>query len=205
MRDAKGLYTAVRQGLQPVVRWLARLGLTPNGVTAFGMALNLAATPFIALGHFWWAAGLFVAASVCDLLDGSLARHTGKESAFGAFIDSTTDRLSEGVTLTALGVYFARTGGKLPELVGVFVVLMASYLVSYERARAEALGLECKVGLMSRPERIIVLTTGFIFAQYWYILSGAVYLLAALTAFTVLQRVFYVRRQLRAGTDAPAA
>lgn len=202
MKDARGFYTAVRQGLQPVVRWLARVGLTPNGVTALGMALNLAATPFIALGHFWWAAGLFVAASVCDLLDGSLARHTGKESPFGAFIDSTTDRVSEGVTLTALGVYFARLD-KLPELVGVFVVLMASYLVSYERARAEALGLECKVGLMSRPERIIVLTTGFIFAR-WYVLSVAVYVLAALSTFTVLQRILYVRRQLRVGRDASA-
>ena len=202
MKDAKGFYTAVRQGLQPLVRGLARAGLTPNVVTALGMALNLAATPFIVLGHFWWAAGLFVTASICDLLDGSLARYTGKESPFGAFIDSTTDRLSEGVTLTALGVYFARAD-KLPELIGVFVVLMASYLVSYERARAEALGLECKVGLMSRPERIIVLTTGFIFAQ-WYVLSVAVYVLAALTTFTVLQRVFHVRRQLRAGHDAPA-
>jgi CDP-diacylglycerol--glycerol-3-phosphate 3-phosphatidyltransferase len=173
---------------------MAKAGLTPNMVTAAGIGLNLAATPLIALGHFWWAAVIFVAASICDLLDGSLARFSGTESAFGAFLDSTTDRVSEGVTLTALGVYYARTD-RLPELVAVFVFLMASYLVSYERSRAEALGIDCKVGLMSRPERIVVLTTGFVFAR-WYVLSVAVYLLAVLTTFTVLQRILHVRRQL---------
>jgi CDP-diacylglycerol--glycerol-3-phosphate 3-phosphatidyltransferase len=173
---------------------LAKWGVTPNMVTSAGIGLNLAATPFIALGHFWWAAVIFVAASLCDLLDGSLARFSGKESAFGAFLDSTMDRVSEGVTLIALGVYYARTD-RLPELVAVFIFLMASYLVSYERARAEALGLDCKVGLMSRPERIVVLTTGFVFAR-WYVLSVAVYLLAVLTTFTVLQRILHVRRQL---------
>ena len=176
---------------------MAKAGLTPNMVTAAGIALNLAATPLIALGHFWWAAAIFVAASICDLLDGSLARFSGTESAFGAFQDSTMDRVSEGVTLIALGVYYARAD-RLPELVAVFVFLMASYLVSYERARAEALGLDCKVGLMSRPERIVVLTAGFIFAR-WYVLSVAVYLLAVLTTFTVLQRILHVRRQLDRG------
>lgn len=195
MIDPKNFYSAFRRGFQPVVGSLAKWGVTPNMVTAAGIGLNLAATPFIALGHFWWAAVIFVAASLCDLLDGSLARFSGKESAFGAFLDSTMDRVSEGVTLIALGVYYARTD-HLPELVAVFIFLMASYLVSYERARAEALGLDCKVGLMSRPERIVVLTTGFVFAR-WYVLSVAVYLLAVLTTFTVLQRILHVRRQLR--------
>ena len=194
MKDPKNVYSTFRRGFQPFVGSLAKWGVTPNMVTAAGIGLNLAATPLIALGHFWWAAAIFVAASICDLLDGSLARFSGKESAFGAFLDSTMDRVSEGVTLIALGVYYARTD-HLPELVAVFIFLMASYLVSYERARAEALGLDCKVGLMSRPERIIVLTTGFVFAQ-WYVLSVAVYLLAVLTTFTVLQRILHVRRQL---------
>ena len=194
MIDPKNVYSAFRRGFQPVVGALARWGVTPNMVTGAGIGLNLAATPFIALGHFWWSAVIFVAASICDMLDGSLARLTGKESAFGAFLDSTMDRVSEGVTLIALGVYYERTH-HLPELIAVFIFLMASYLVSYERARAEALGLDCKVGLMSRPERIIVLTTGFVLAR-WYVLSVAVYLLAVLTTFTVLQRILHVRRQL---------
>jgi CDP-diacylglycerol---glycerol-3-phosphate 3-phosphatidyltransferase len=200
VRDPKNFYSAFRRGFQPVVGSMAKAGLTPNMVTAAGIGLNLAATPLIALGHFWWAAAIFVAASICDLLDGSLARFSGTESAFGAFLDSTMDRVSEGVTLIALGVYYARMD-RLPELVAVFVFLMASYLVSYERARAEALGLDCKVGLMSRPERIVVLTAGFIFAQ-WYVLSVAVYLLAVLTTFTVLQRILHVRRQLDRGGAA---
>jgi CDP-diacylglycerol--glycerol-3-phosphate 3-phosphatidyltransferase len=201
--DPKNFYSAFRQAFQPVVRWLARAGLTPNTVTAVGMALNLAATPFIALGHFWWAAGIFVLASICDMLDGSLARYSGTASAFGAFLDSTTDRLSEGVTLIALGVYYSRTE-RLPELVAVFIFLIASYLVSYERARAEALGIECKLGLMARPERIVVLVTGFVLSR-WYVLTIAVYALAVLTSWTVVQRVLHVRRQLRdkGETQAP--
>jgi CDP-diacylglycerol--glycerol-3-phosphate 3-phosphatidyltransferase len=200
VKDPKNFYSAFRRGFQPVVGSMAKAGLTPNMVTAAGIGLNLAATPLIVLGHFWWAAAIFVAASICDLLDGSLARFSGTESAFGAFLDSTMDRVSEGVTLIALGVYYARMD-RLPELVAVFVFLMASYLVSYERARAEALGLDCKVGLMSRPERIVVLTAGFIFAQ-WYVLSVAVYVLAVLTTFTVLQRILHVRRQLDRGGGA---
>lgn len=199
MIDPKSFYSAVRRFFSPVTRGLARSGVTPNMLTVTGITLNLAATPLIVTGRFYWAAGVFVAASLCDLLDGAVARFSGKASPFGAFLDSTIDRVSEGITLTALGVYFARVY-KLPELAAVFVFLVASFLVSYTRARAEALGLECKVGLMSRPERIVVLTAGFLFAR-WQVLSVAVYALAALTSFTVLQRVLHVRRQLRPGRE----
>ena len=195
MIDPKNFYSAVRRAFQPLTRGLAEHGVTPNMLTMVGIALNLGAAALIVLGDFYWAAGVFVVASFCDMLDGSVARYAGKESAFGAFLDSTTDRISEGIILAGLGLYFARVH-HYGELAAIFVFLIASFLVSYTRARAEALGLECKVGLMSRPERIIVLTTGFIFHR-WYVLTIAVYALAVLTSFTVVQRVLHVRRQLR--------
>jgi len=193
--DPKNFYSSVRQSFQPITRGLAGRGVTPNMLTMTGITLNLVAAALIVLGCFYWAAGVFVVASLCDLLDGAVARYAGKESAFGAFLDSTTDRISEGITLAALGLYFARVQG-YGELAAIFVFLIASFLVSYTRARAEALGLQCKVGLMSRPERIIVLTVGFVFHR-WYVLSIVLYALAVLTSHTVLQRVLHVRRQLR--------
>lgn len=204
MIDPKHVYSAFRGAFQPLTRSLAAHGVTPNMLTVAGIVLNIAAAALIVMGRFYWAAGVFVAASICDMLDGSVARHAGLETPFGAFLDSTVDRISEGIILSGLGLYFA-WNGQYWELVAVFVFLIASFLVSYTRARAEALGLQCKVGLMSRPERIIVLVVGLLFHR-WYVLSIAVFAVAFLTSFTVLQRILYVRRQLlRAGLPAADA
>ncbi len=203
MKDPKHFYSAVRRAFGPITRGLAGGGITPNMLTVTGIVLNLIAGALIVLGYLYWAAGVFIVASFCDMLDGSVARWAGKESAFGAFLDSTVDRIAEGITLTALGLYFYRSGHPY-ELTAVFVFLVSSFLVSYTRARAEALGLECTVGLMSRPERIIALSAGLILHR-WHVLSVVVFAVAFLTSFTVLQRILYVRRHLRRPPEAPSS
>jgi CDP-diacylglycerol--glycerol-3-phosphate 3-phosphatidyltransferase len=144
---------------------------------------------------FWLGAVLFVAGSVLDILDGALARAGGKSTAFGAFMDSTTDRMSEAFMLGAIALVLVRDGSELG--VGLAVAAIAgSFLVSYTRARAEALGLRGDVGIGSRAERVVVITAGLVLAP-WVPLALALALLAATAWITVLQRVLHVRRQLR--------
>ncbi len=198
------MWTAgARRAAVPAAVVIARGHVTPNKLTAAGLLLNVAATPLIVTGHFLWALFIYILASVCDLLDGAVARITDQETAFGAFLDSTTDRVAEGITLGAVAIYYAR-GDRFWTVAAVFVVMLSSFLVSYTRARAEALGLECKVGLMSRPERIVVLGAGFAFAR-WHVMTIVVWALAVLTTGTVVQRVLHVRRGLLAAAAAPAA
>jgi CDP-diacylglycerol--glycerol-3-phosphate 3-phosphatidyltransferase len=138
---------------------------------------------------------LFVVGSVLDILDGALARHGGKATPFGAFLDSISDRVSEGFVLTAIALVFSRDGHDLA--VGFTIAAIAgSFLVSYARAKAELLGLRGDIGLGSRAERVVVITGGLVFAP-WGGLQWAIYFLAATAWFTVLQRVLGVRRQLQ--------
>jgi len=138
-------------------------------------------------------AGLvFVVASCFDMLDGALARLAQKITPFGSFLDSTLDRASEGAILVAVAYLFARQGHPV-DVVFVMIALLGSLLVSYTRARAEALGLECKVGLMSRPERVVLIAIGLFFNVLPYV----IYILAALTTLTVVQRVIHTYRELR--------
>ncbi len=135
-----------------------------------------------------------------DTLDGRYSRMSGKGTLFGAFLDSTLDRLEEGIVLTAVAAYFAERGDELVVAMCVVVVL-GSLMVSYTRARAEALGVECKVGLATRPVRVTILSIGLVFAKGAGIvdvelLAPAIYAMAALTTFTVIQRVWHVRRSL---------
>jgi CDP-diacylglycerol--glycerol-3-phosphate 3-phosphatidyltransferase len=147
----------------------------------------------------------FIVGSVCDTLDGRYARASGKGSAWGAFLDSTLDRVEEGVVLTAVAVFFAREGNETAVAAVVLTVLL-SLMVSYTRARAEALGVECKVGLATRAVRVVILSAGLVFAKGaglgdFELLAPAIYAMTVLTGFTVLQRVFHVRSALR---SAPA-
>ena len=203
MKTPKAMWTSgAKRAAQPAAALVAKVRITPNKLTVLGLLLNVAVTPFIVTGRFYWALVVYLLASICDLLDGAVARLTDNVTQFGAFLDSTADRVAEGITLGAVAVFYAR-GDHFWELAAVFAVMLASFLVSYTRARAEALGLECKVGLMSRPERIVVLGVGFAFAQFHIlILTIVIYLLAVLTAATVIQRVLHVRRELRASTVA---
>ncbi|HEY3462377.1 MAG TPA: CDP-alcohol phosphatidyltransferase family protein [Gaiellaceae bacterium] len=182
---------------------LARTGVTPNVLTTAGVSLCLAAAvlvPFEDRGKllfFWLAAGVFVVGSVLDILDGALARVGGKSTPFGAFIDSTTDRVGEGAMLAAIALVFSRHGKDWAVVVAVAAVV-GSFLVSYTRARAEALGLSGTVGLGSRAERVVVITAGLVFAP-WGGLPWAIVVLAATAWLTVVQRILHVRKQLLHG------
>ena len=181
---------------------LARTRITPNALTASGVTLCAVAAVLVYFEYrhellfFWLGAVVFVVGSVLDILDGALARAGGKQSPFGAFLDSTTDRVSEGFMLGAIALVFHRDGNEVA-LAFAFAAAAGSFLVSYTRARAEALGLKGDVGIGSRAERVVVITAGLVLAP-WGLLQWAIYLLTATAWFTVGQRVWSVRAQLRA-------
>lgn len=186
---------------QAVVRErLIESRLTPNAISLTGFALNLLAAGLVVGRYFFFAGVAFIVGSIMDTLDGRYSRMSGKGSPFGAFLDSTLDRLEEGIVLIAVGAYFASRHNEVAAAATVAAVL-GSLMVSYTRARAEALGVECKVGLATRPVRVVILSAGLVFAKgasigNFELLAPAVYVLAALTVFTVLQRIFHVRKQL---------
>jgi CDP-diacylglycerol--glycerol-3-phosphate 3-phosphatidyltransferase len=176
--------------------------LTPNAISVTGLLLNLAAAVLVVEKLFFLAGVAFIIGSIMDTLDGRYSRMSGKGTLFGAFLDSTLDRTEEGVVLTAVAWYFAEQGDEVAAAACVLVVL-GSLMVSYTRARAEALGVECKVGLATRPVRVVILSIGLVFAQGAGIfdvelLAPAIYVMVVLTAFTVAQRVWHVRGQLKA-------
>ncbi len=179
---------------------LARTRVTPNALTASGVLLCAAASVVVLFENrnellfYWLAAVLFVAGSLLDILDGALARAGGKSTPFGAFIDSTTDRVSEGFMLAAIAYIFARHDQDVFVVVTVAAVA-GSFLVSYTRARAEALGLRGDVGIGSRAERVVVITAGLVLAP-WGVLPWAIAALAVTAWVTVVQRVLSVRSQL---------
>jgi CDP-diacylglycerol---glycerol-3-phosphate 3-phosphatidyltransferase len=181
---------------------LARTRVTPNQLTTAGVSLCAVAAVLVYLEYrgellfFWLGAVVFVTGSVLDILDGALARAGGKGTPFGAFIDSTTDRMSEAFLLGAIALVFMRHEHEFA-LAATFAAVVGSFLVSYTRARAEALGLRGDVGIGSRAERVVVITAGLVLAP-WGVLPWAIYVLAATAWFTVLQRVLSVRAQLRA-------
>jgi CDP-diacylglycerol--glycerol-3-phosphate 3-phosphatidyltransferase len=181
----------LRRGFVPMVSALQRLKVTPNQVTIAGTVLNMAAAALVVVDHLVYAGIVFLVAGCFDMLDGALARLAKKVTPFGAFLDSTLDRVSEGVILAAIA-YLLAVQGRSIDAALVVLALLGSILVSYTRARAESLGLECKVGLMSRPERVILVALGLFFSVLPYV----IYIMLALTAFTVIQRVVHTYRQL---------
>ena len=182
---------------------LARTRVTPNALTASGVSLCALASVLVffedrsPLLFYWLGALVFVAGSLLDILDGALARETGKGTPFGAFLDSTTDRVSEGFMLGAIALVLARHDHTVA-LAFTFAAVGGSFLVSYTRARAEALGLRGDVGLGSRAERVVVITAGLVLAP-WGVLPWAIYLLAATSWLTVVQRILHVRAQILGG------
>ncbi len=196
----QGYTSGARSLASRSITGLARTRVTPNALTASGVALCAAASVLVLfedrnhIVFYWLAAVVFVTGSLLDILDGALARAGGKTSPFGAFIDSTTDRVSEGFMLTAIAFVFARHGRDV--FVAVTMAAVAgSFLVSYTRARAEALGLRGDVGIGSRAERVVVISAGLVLAP-WGVLPWAIALLAVTAWVTVVQRVLHVRRQL---------
>ncbi len=179
---------------------LARTRVTPNALTTAGVSLCAIASVLVLFERhnqilvYWVAAAIFVAGSVLDILDGALARAGGKSTPFGAFLDSTTDRVSEGFMLAAIAYVFAIENRDVFVVVAVAAVA-GSFLVSYTRARAEALGLKGDVGIGSRAERVVVITAGLILAP-WGVLPWAIALLTVTAWITVVQRILSVRKQL---------
>jgi CDP-diacylglycerol--glycerol-3-phosphate 3-phosphatidyltransferase len=167
--------------------------LTPNAISMVGLVGNLIAAVLITQEMFVLGGIAFILGSIMDTLDGRYSRMSGKGTLFGAFLDSTLDRIEEGIVITAIAWYFAEQGDSLAAAACVYVVL-GSLMVSYTRARAEALGVECKVGLATRPVRVVILSIGILFASA--LLAPAMYVMAALTTVTVIQRVWHVRRAL---------
>jgi CDP-diacylglycerol---glycerol-3-phosphate 3-phosphatidyltransferase len=201
-RIKEGYTVGVRRMASRWIAGLARTRVSPNALTAAGVSLCALAAVVVYFEYrnellaFWVGAVLFVIGSVLDILDGALARQSGKGTPFGAFLDSTTDRISEGFMLGAIALVFARDGNEVA--IGFTIAAIAgSFLVSYTRARAEALGLKGDVGLGSRAERVVVIVSGLVLAP-WGVLPWAIYLLTVTAWITVLQRVLSVRAQLRA-------
>ena len=193
-RDGAGEFRALARNR------LIESRLTPNAISLTGFVLNVVAAALILDERFVLGAIAFIVGSVMDMLDGRYSRMSGKGTPFGAFLDSTLDRIEEGVVLAAVATYYAKQGQEA--VVGATVLaVVGSYMVSYTRARAEALGVECKVGIASRAVRVVILSAGLLFAageivEDFDLLEPAIYVVAALTIFTTLQRVLHVRRQL---------
>jgi CDP-diacylglycerol--glycerol-3-phosphate 3-phosphatidyltransferase len=174
--------------------------LTPNAISLTGLALNVVAAVLVYQDYFFLGGIAFIVGSVCDTLDGRYSRMSGKGTEFGAFLDSTLDRASEGIVLAAVAAEFAESGKDFAVAATVIAVL-ASVMVSYTRARAEALGIKAAVGIAPRAIRVVILSVGLLFAKgaslgEFELLEPAVYVLAVLSIVTVFQRIFYVRRQL---------
>jgi len=174
--------------------------LTPNAISLTGFALNLLAAVLVWEELYFLGGVAFIVGSVMDTLDGRYSRMSGKGTPFGAFLDSTLDRIEEGIVLTAVAGDFALKGDRIAAA-AVVVAVLSSLMVSYTRARAEALGVECKVGIATRPVRVVILAIGLLFADLGGSgdltpLKVAVYVLAALSLITVAQRIAHVRGEL---------
>ena len=199
--------------ISPIGNILGKIGIHPNILTICGLILSLIACLFYANGSFFWAAWIVVLAGTCDTLDGQLARTFNKKSAFGAFFDSTLDRYSD--MLLYLGIAYHFAGGKeiffkessaqsidaSPWMVFIIILTIAgSFMVSYTRARAEAIGVKCNIGLMQRAERIVLLIIGSLLASIpgigIYIIKLTLVVLAITTNITAIHRMLHVKSQL---------
>src|SRR6195256_6481053 len=188
----------VRRQAEGLMRAVGRIPITPNQITVVGVALTFVAAVLAALGYLTWAGVVLIVAGTFDILDGALARSSGRAYPYGAFLDSTLDRYSEGAIYIGLAAYFASTSGPLQRwlLLATVAALAGSFLVSYVRARAQSLGFVVESGLFARPERVVVTVVGLIFGGV--VLYAVVFLLAILSNLTALQRIREVWLQGRA-------
>lgn len=188
----------VRRHAQRLMSAVSRLPVTPNQITVVGTAITFLAALLVAMGQLRWGGVVLAIGGTFDILDGALARSTRRSYPYGAFLDSTLDRYSEGAMYIGLAAYFATVGGNLGRwlIIATAAALAGSFLVSYVRARAQSLGFTCETGLFARPERVVVTVVGLIFGGV--VLYGVVFLLSILTNLTALQRIREVWLQGRA-------
>ena len=192
--DAREMISAYVE--RPVAGALAKMGVSPNMVTFAGLVGAGISAWLISEGMLWIGGVVMLFAGVLDLFDGALARSTGQDSPFGALLDSVVDRVSEIVVLLGLLIYYAR-GDSLEGTVLVYLAVGGSVMVSYLRARSEGLGIDCKVGIMTRPERVAALGFGLIVGHWLPVVMLIVLgVIAALTILTTAQRLFHTGRSL---------
>ena len=196
----------VRRNAQRLARFVSRLPITPNQVTVAGTLFTFGAAVLVGFGHLVWAGIVLALSGTFDILDGALARATKRSYPYGAFLDSTFDRYSEGAIYVGLAVYFLNQGGRWMrwEVLGCMLALAGSFLVSYVRARAQSLGFKCDSGIFARPERVVATVAGLVLPIPG-ILPAVVGLLAVLTNFTAVQRILEVWGQARAQRRAREA
>lgn len=190
----------ITQALQAWARGIARRAaqifvrtpITPNMLTLFGLVLNIVVAALLATGHLVAGGVMIIVAGLFDMLDGALAKITNRVSAFGAFLDSVVDRYSEAVVLLGLLLYYYQQLSiqRVTEVVLIYAILFGSVMISYTRARAEGLNIKTEVGLMARPERIILLAVGLLFNTV--LLIPVLWVLAIGTQITAIQRIVHV-------------
>lgn len=197
--------------LAPVIDLLVRKGVSPNAITTFGTVATIIGAGFYARGHIMLAGWIVGLSAICDLIDGSVARKSGQTSVFGAFYDSTLDRVADGAVLGGLAIFFARNGvhHKIPDymstpMVAVILLgILGSFLTSYTRARAEGLGIDAQVGMLPRPDRIVLLSAPQAFiglALNGWVLIAICILLTVTAWITVVQRMVFVYRVTEASS-----
>lgn len=182
----------------PTAKSLIRLKVTADAVTCFGaLATIVCAAFFVPSGKFLIASLTIGILALSDLLDGTIARLTHSDSKWGAFLDSTLDRVVDAAVLISIAAYFIKSKSDLAPVIAVSIALVMGQMTSYIRAKAESLNVECKIGLAERAERTLVVWIALLVSGLgWFCLDLAMYLLAVITTFTVLQRIFHVRKFL---------
>jgi phosphatidylglycerophosphate synthase len=192
MLSSTNIKVKIESFLKPLVESLAGIGITPNSITVAGFLFSLISALFIAVGNLLEASVFMLLSGACDALDGMVARISGKKSRFGAFLDSFLDRYSDFFPMAAVA-YLAHKSGQELLLIFALLSIAGSFSTSYARARAEALGVECKVGILERPERffliLLALVSGYLLPFFLF--------LALLSNLTALQRLFFVARRLK--------
>ena len=181
---------------KPIIKFLARTPITPNTITWLGFWLTVGAAALVATGNLFAAGFVVLIAGLFDMLDGALARATNRVTRFGGILDSTLDRLSDAVLLLGILVIYTRNQ-QVAESLLVGFALLGSLMVSYLRAKVESLGIECRVGLFTRSERVIILALGLLLSQFGYALVIALAIITVFSFFTAGQRLFYAWRQTK--------
>jgi CDP-diacylglycerol--glycerol-3-phosphate 3-phosphatidyltransferase len=208
----KTIWEAIIKGylrvIEPVAALLVRLRINPNTLTTLGTISTVAGGAAFAMGHIMTGGWIIGLTAIFDVLDGTVARRTGQSTVFGAFYDSTLDRVADGAVLGGLAFFYATssTYRNVPMLAVAILGIIGTFLVSYTRARAEGLGIDAQVGVMQRPERVVLLSVpqaffGLVFDGW--VLAGVVSLLALTAWITAVQRILYVRRTTQNTVTTP--
>jgi CDP-diacylglycerol---glycerol-3-phosphate 3-phosphatidyltransferase len=193
--------------IDAMVRGLASLGIPPNVLTIIGVTINLGCGVLFGIGEFWWAGVVLIVANLFDMLDGNVARLTGRVTKYGSFLDSTLDRLSDMAAFLGIIVFYSRPTEQ-NSVLNVFLAgvgMIASVLVSYTTARSEGLGVKANVGFLQRPERVVLLIIGALSTWSWTStnwfanrMPQVLWVLAIGSMWTLIQRMIYIRRELMA-------